>query len=163
MADGSTIPGGPRAPVPRVPVPRAPRPLGLAPYDRRILAAQIALRLAPAAWAWGGFASAEVRVAIPRHTPRRPDVAVVLGPPPILPQVGVPPLLVVELATDGDVQAWRELGVPQVWLIGGDGAAVLTAGAPARWVDSPGVLAMSPQQERSHLPALQLALPVLPR
>jgi hypothetical protein len=102
-----------------------------------VLAMVIAQRLAPAAWALGGFASAELEVRVGRRPPCRPAAAVVIGPYPLRPVVRAGPLLVVELAPDCAPQRWLVRGVAEVWSVGADGAWVSRRDGPPRWVPAP--------------------------
>ncbi len=139
--------------------------LDLAPWvlplhDRWVLASQIAHRVAPAVWTWGGFATAEVRVAVPWHVPRRPAVAVVLGALPVAPVVDRPPLLVIELAPICAPADWLARGVAHVWSLGRDGAWVHTRRSRPRRVGPEEVLRLASPRRRAGALPLELVLPV---
>lgn len=136
-------------------------PFDLPLYDRWVIAAQIAHRLAPAAWERGGFASAEVRVAVPGHPPQRPAAAVVLGSAPVDPVVTVPPLLVIELSPACAPATWLARGVKAVWSVGREGAWCSAGAAPPRFVAAPGLLRLPVRRSSSRVPPLELALPVV--
>lgn len=87
----------------------------------RARARRIARLLAPAAWALGGFASAEARVHAGRGVVLRPDVLVAVGEPPADGALREPPLLAVLLDGGGPVAAWLALGAA-VWAPHGGGA-----------------------------------------
>lgn len=106
---------------------RAPRERAGARHGpERRRACRVARLLAPAAWALGGFASAEARVHAGLGVVLRPDVVVALGDPPPDGALADPPLLVVVLRTPGAVAAWLALGTGAVWVDEG--------GAARRWL-----------------------------
>jgi hypothetical protein len=130
-------------------------PLPLDGRSRRVLAAQLAQRLAPAAWALGGFSSAEITVRRTGQADRCPAAAVVMGEPCGDGTVGVPPLLVVELAPCPQAPTWLDQGVAAVWVVGTGAALALARGRGPQLVLPPAALSVPGT-------GLRLALPVLP-
>jgi hypothetical protein len=110
-------------------------------WDRWVMASQMAQHLGPAAWALGGFASAEIAVDLGDGSgPQRPAAAVVVGETPEGWVLRRPPLLVVELAPCPPPLRWLERGVPCVWVVGAGEAWVLTLGSTPRRLLPPSVL-----------------------
>lgn len=120
--------------------------------DRSGRARRLARLLAPAAWAIGGFASAEARVHAGLGVVLRPDVVVALGDPPPDGALADPPLLVVVLGAPAAVAAWLALGTRAVW--------VDEAGAARRWL-ADGTVTQVPASGRLDIPGYPgLELPV---
>jgi hypothetical protein len=116
-----------------------PPSLGLDLRSRRVVAAQIAFRLGPAAWAAQAYVSSAALHAPPTAEPRRPDVIVAAGEPPHDGVVRTDPLLVVALAGASDPQEWLRRGARTVWVLGADDGVELTA-ARCRHVTAGGAL-----------------------
>lgn len=109
-----------------------PRGFGLDARARRVLAAQIAFRLSPAAWAADCYASSAALHAPAGREPRRPDVIVASGEVPADGIVRAAPLLVVDLGDGSDPAGWLDRGAGTVWVIGPEVGIVLTAAGHRR-------------------------------